>query len=360
MSLNKSISPLQKRLEIPPVLSLKKTQPKRPNSTPYNSLNQTLKIKSKIPIEKSSTKKPNEHYKNMTNQSKENILMKTQTIDSNKENSQFLTALKTYLITPTTELNIIAIEIHKYSARKVQDLKKLYKPTENYDALVTSFLIIFGEIDESINKELVSLRRKIGEIFTSYLSNSGKLYRLIRSLPEILKKLEISQKALIEAKKSLEIVEKHALSSIYQDLYDLLKLIIDFWDRGLKKTYIEDIPPLGVRKINCQIQEEDKDFFDCSGIFKTYDEKTQSNNNTVTEISFNELIRKPMTCLNKNKNFIDFSSNPSKNKSPLLRAPVRGGNTGKIIGGLKGKRSSSHSALARTTLKRKVKEDSYI
>lgn len=359
MSLNKSISPLQKRSEIPPVLSIKKPQVKRPNSTPHSSLNQTLKIKRKVPIEKSLTRKPVEHYKNTASQSKESTLTKTQTFDSNKENSQFLTALKTYLITPTTELNIIAIEIHKYSARKVQDLKKLYKPTENYDALVTSFLIIFGEIDESINKELVSLRRKIGEIFTSYLSNSGKLYRLIRSLPEILKKLEISQKALIEAKKSLEIVEKQSLSSIYQDLYDLLKLIIDFWDRGLKKSYTEDRPALGVRKVNCQIQEEDKDFFDCSGIFKTYDGKTQSNNNTASEISFNDLVRKPMTCLNKNKNFIDFSTNTNRNKSPLIRAPVRG-IAGKSAGGLREKRSFSQSALARTALKRKIKEDSYV
>ncbi|OMJ71069.1 hypothetical protein SteCoe_30826 [Stentor coeruleus] len=359
MNLTKSISPLQKRSEITPVLSMKKPQAKRLNSILQSSLNQTLKIKIKTPLEKSLTKKPIEHYKNIRSQSKENTLMKTQVLDRNKENSQFLTALKTYLITPTTELNIIAIEIHKYSARKVQDLKKLYKPTENYDALVTSFLIVFGEIDESINKELVSLRRKIGEIFTSYLSNSGKLYRLIRSLPEILKKLEISQKALIEAKKSLEIVDKQSLSSIYQDLYDLLKLIIDFWDRGLKKSHVEDRTVLGVRKINCQIQEEDKDFFDCSGIFNTYDGKTQSNNNTSTEISFNDLVRKPMTCLNKNKNFIDFSNNPNINKSPLLRAPVRG-STGKSIGSFREKRSSSQSALARTTLKRKVKEDSYV
>lgn len=355
----KSISPLQKRIEIPPVLSQKHSQAKRPNSTPHSSMSQTSKLTSKIPYNKTTTiKKPISKDKSITSRSKENIISKALVHDNPKESAHFINALKTYLIKPTGELNSIIIEIPKYSARRVQDLKKCYKPTENYDALATCFLIIFAEIDESINKELVSLRRKIGEVFTSYLSNSGKLYRLIHNLPEILKKIEFCPKNLIEAQKSLEMVTKAQLSNIFQDLHELLRLIIDFGIKNAKTSPINRLLPRN-HKNNDENSHETRDLFEDSRIFKTYDGKSQSNNNTAMEISFVDLTNKPLTCSNKNKNSINFSMTCIKEKSLLVRErnlvcrgpmkpmPMAGSLGRTVCTPLKAPRSASQSALTR-------------
>ncbi|OMJ89847.1 hypothetical protein SteCoe_7929 [Stentor coeruleus] len=363
----KSISPLQKRNEIPPVLSQKCSQTKRPNSTPHSSMNQTSKLTSKIPHNKTATtiKKPMSSDKSVTNRSKDNIIGKSLVNNNLKESAHLINALKTYLIEPTGELNSILIEIPKYSARRVQDLKKWYKPTENYDALATCFLIIFAEIDETINKELVSLRRKIGEVFTSYISNSGKLYRLIRSLPEILKKIDFCPKNIIEAQKSLEIVAKEHLSNIFQDLHELLRLIINFCMKNTKKNPISKLTSKGY-KINDENFHETKDLFEDSRIFKTYNEISQSNNNTNMEISFIDLANKPLTCSNKNKNSINFSMTYIKEKSQLVKernisckrfmkaVPIAGSLGRTICTPLKAPRSVSQSALIRKMISKIV------
>ena len=195
------------------------------------------------------------------------------------------------------ELNQIQKEIPKFNARKIQDLKKGYKFNEDFDALASSFLSIFAEIDQELKLEMISLRMKIGEYLISYFSNSGKFIKILKNLTEILKNAELGTKALNDAVRMLEMVKRENLSMNYQDLHDLLLAIIKFF-----KNKKSSVKVLGEANMNLMNKRTPDRLL-----------STQSIINQSTELSFIEYC-KPLSCSNKSVHC------PSPFKQPLCKA----------------------------------------
>ena len=214
-----------------------------------------------------------------------------------KESTYLLSTLKSYIMKSSRELNQIQKEIPKFNARKIQDLKKGYKFNEDFDALASSFLSVFAEIDQELKKEMISLRMKIGEYLISYFSNSGKFIKILKNLTEILKNVELGTKALNDAVKMLEMVKRENLSMNYQDLHDLLLAIIKFF-----KNKKSSVKVLGEANMNLVSKRAPDRLL-----------STQSIINQSTELSFTEYC-KPLSCSNKSVHC------PSPFKQPLCKS----------------------------------------
>lgn len=252
-----------------------------------------------------------------SSRSKENIVSSASSFSNRKINSaQLVNTLKSHIFRPSKELNLILKAIPKYTARKVQDLKKAYKNTEEYDQFATGFLSIFGVLDEELGKELGSLRKKIGEVFTSYLSNSGRFFKLLKNLPNVIKKTEVSNKVLLEAFKTLDHVNKAKLSTNYQDLYEFVLLIINYFENCKK-------PAGSLSQLRSSREESSmilKDFLGGSCIFNTYDKRELQSNDSRIDTSFSDTSSKPLTCSNKNNMSLQFFDNkPCETKNPAKK-----------------------------------------
>jgi hypothetical protein len=248
-----------------------------------------LSMKSRKTLEKTS----------VLPRSKENSYSTTSLSRKNKLENTSLNQLHPKTLKNSKDLNMILKTIPKYTARKIQDMKKGYKP--NFDPLATSFLLLFGEMDENLGLQMRSLRLKISEVFTSYLSNSGKFINLLRTLPEVMKKTEFSRKVILECIKSLESVSRSQLSNNYKDLYDFIYLLINYLVRS-KDKYQNNLNRSISQPYKGKIIEKNDDFgsFIDTSIFQTY-EKLEST----TEYKF-ENIEKPLTCSNRNTPLIIF------------------------------------------------------
>ena len=215
-----------------------------------------------------------------------------------QQSPYLLSALKSYIVKPSPELVQVQKEIPKFNARKIQDLKKGYKFNEDFDALASSFLSVFAEIDQELKKEMISLRMKIGEYLISYFSNSGKFIKILKGMTETLKNLELAPKALADAARTLGLVKRERLSTNYQDLHDLLAAMVKFFRRKKSSEKGSD----GTRRSLLARRTPDKLL------------STQSIVNQSTEISFSE-SSKPLSCSNKSTHY------PSPGKQPLSKAP---------------------------------------
>ena len=213
-----------------------------------------------------------------------------------QENTYLLNTLKTYIMKSSYELNQVQKEIPKFNARKIQDLKKGYKFNEDFDALASSFLSIFAEIDQELKKEMISLRMKIGEYMISYFSNSGKFIKILKNLTEILKNVELGPKALSDAVKMLDLVKREKLSMNYQDLFDLLAAIIKFFRS--KKASGKGLADTSRNLLSSRTPDKLL--------------STQSIVNQSTEMSFTDYT-KPLSCSNKSMHY------PSLFQKPLTK-----------------------------------------
>ena len=260
--------------------------------------------------------------------SKENLDSNgSESVNSRIESVNLVNTLKSHIFRPPKELNLILRAIPKYTARKVQDLKKGYKFTEDFDLFATGFLSIFGVLDEELGKELVSLRRKIGEVFTAYLSNSGRFFKLLRNLPIIIKKTEICGKVLAEALKTVGNVNKSKLSSNYQDLYDFLMLIINYFEKNNPtqksqnsiKNYTTRCQRLNKSPTD-EFSLDIKDFFGSSHIYQTYDKCETNFNDSRIDTSFTDSCTHQIAYLNpvshRNLGFIGVKSVKSSYDNP--------------------------------------------
>ena len=299
MSKPKTHSNFEQIRETTPVLSHTPEESKRLSSTP-SSLSKTLL---KPPFFQISSKALKTHLAQSLSKSKENLFSNTNFSNSKLESSDLLKSLKSRVLKDTKELNQILKLIPKYTARKVQDLKKGYKNNETYEVLAACFLKVFGELDSQLGLEINSFRVKIGQIFTNYLSNSARFLKLLKSLPELLRKIEITNKTIKDSVKCIENVEKEKLSNNYQDLFDFLYFILDFLacSKSLPR------PSLGSRSYSQnkrnKMNEETFAEFLGSGIFRTY-EQLESNEFKL-DTSFLD-IKNLLTCQNKNNNFLDI------------------------------------------------------
>lgn len=301
MKKEKSISVLRKPME-----SGSKSK------TPSNKLS-TSKLNLSTNIKKSSTpsytKKPPVFTQTSTRLKKSfKSLPLQKRPKENEESNYLLNTLKTYIMKTSRELNLIQKEIPKFTARKIQDLKKGYKFNEDFDSLSSCFFTLFVEIDEDLKKDMISLRMKIGEYFISYFSNSGKFIKLLKNLTEVIKKIDLSPKVLTDSMKFLESVKREKLSTNYQDLFDFLKIILDYFKS---------------KKSGKALGEVDQSFNKLSGTqrFATPDKLLSSQNltNKSVEMSFLEFT-KPLSCSNKSVSCMNLFKKPPISKSPLTRS----------------------------------------
>ena len=276
MKKNTSNANIRKNFDMPPVLSSKNLNTIRFNSTPHTFSRILLKTKNLNTEKNLTTKLKQFKTANSSNsRTKENNSTGKSLISNSKiESSYVLNTLKSHVFKPTKELSTILQAIPKYTARKIQDLKKGYKSNENFDLLANCFLSIFGELDEELGKEIKSLRKKIGEIFTGYLSNSGRFIKLLRNLPDAIKKTEICNKVISDTLKSLEGINKFKLSSNYQDLYDFIYLVAKYFDKN-KNPSKDNLnrsvsQTLKANKLSEESLMDIKDIFGNAYIFQTY------------------------------------------------------------------------------------------
>ena len=292
----KSNSNIFKKIDIPPVLSSRNAESARMNSRPHTQ-GKLLQKSNETRIAKNTSTKILANQSRMpVIKSKENLnSSEVESLNSRIESAHLVNTLKSHIFRPAKELNLILRAIPNYTARKVQDLKKGYKFTEDFDCFATVFLSIFGVLDEELGKELVSIRRKIGEIFTAYLSNSGRFFKLLLNLPIILKKTEICSKVLNEALKMIGKVNRSKLSSNYQDLYEFLMLIINYLEKNNltqksqnsinnSTTHRQKSNKLPTNEFSMDI----KDCFDNSYIYQTYDKCETNFNDSRIDTSFSD------------------------------------------------------------------------
>ena len=204
------------------------------------------------------------------------------------------------------ELNLIQKEIPKFTARKIQDLKKGYKFNEDFDSLASCFLTLFVELDEDLKKDMISLRMKMGEYFICYFSNSGKFIKLLKHLTELIRKTELTSKVLGDSIRYLDCVKREKLSTNYQDLFDLLKLILDYFKKKKNSKSISK-----ENQSFCKLSES-KCFVSPEKLLNT-----QNLSNNLGEMSFLE-ITKPLSCSNKSVSCINLFKKPPLSRTPKL------------------------------------------
>lgn len=223
-----------------------------------------------------------------------------------EESNYLLNTFKTYVMKTTRELNLIQKEIPKFTARKIQDLKKGYKFNEDFDSLASCFFTLFVELDEDLKKDTISLRMKIGEYFISYFSNSGKFIKLLKHLTEVIRKTELSSKVLADSIKYLDCVKREKLSTNYQDLFDLLKLILDYLKNKKNSKSISE----GNQSF-CKLSES-KCFVGSERLLNT-----QKLSNNLGEMSFLEMT-KPLSCSNKSVSCTNLFKKPPLSRTPKV------------------------------------------
>lgn len=221
------------------------------------------------------------------------------------------------------EINFILKLIPKYTARKVQDLKKNYKYNEDYENLASSFLYIFSELDRELGQEAISLRKKKGDIFTYYLSNSIRILKVFRNLPNLIESVRISEKSLNSAISSFEAINKENLSSNYRDLHDFMYFIIDYYKKNKKlisKSSVRScLSTLRLKKTNGEALTEFSDTFSNKNLMNTYDKRDIFERlDTKIDTSFSNYIQKPLTCSNK-KSQQDYGFSKIKTQRLLIQ-----------------------------------------
>jgi hypothetical protein len=295
MKKNESNSALTKRLSSVKLACSKSTPVKRQSSANHRISSVFKKQSASSTKTLSSTRASTTSRVNLTTSSKSSGKLK-----ENQDNSYLLNTLKTYIMKSSRDLNLIQREIPKFTARKIQDLKKGYKFNENFDALASCFLAVFGEIDEELKKEMISLRMKIGEHLVNYFSNSGKFIKILKNLTDVFRKVDIGTKALFDAGKMLEIVKREKLSTNYQDLYDFMLAIIRFF-RG--------------KKSNSKLIGEGNQSFMSNRMTPDRLFSTQSIINQSTEISFFDNSN-PLSCSNKSSSSTSIFRRSNNSKTP--------------------------------------------